>query len=104
VFPQKVVDYETFSRQYQVCKRCTNLKHRDVSSDRTHSYNEMSPVVVRTRPMQFESERVNCCEHFQWTWCPGIDGNSKCQVLCCTDCHLLRCAACCVHAGAVGTK
>jgi hypothetical protein len=36
-------------------------------------------VVVRRIPNWFEGEKLNACDHFQWTWCPGIPGNQKCS-------------------------
>ena len=42
--------------------------------------NAIASVIVRKMPADFVGDPIRSCNHFQWTWCPGLPGNPKCQV------------------------
>ena len=49
------------------------------SSPSTQSIAPEFCVVVRRMPAAYEGETIRSCNHFQWTWCPGIADNPKCK-------------------------
>ena len=83
------ITMDTFTREYQICNRCTENKRKNSKSTEealdfgrgTALVEEVAPVIVRVMPCHYEGKRVKSCEHFQWTWCPGFEvtGNPKCN-------------------------
>ena len=71
------IDFDAFSKVYQVCNRCTQMKQKNTN----RNVQTLVPVIVRIMPTTFEGPRVRSCEHFQWTWCQGhhVTGNAKCN-------------------------
>jgi hypothetical protein len=77
----------------QVCKRCTDLTRKkcqsgssfqavsSVSNTQTLTIEStVKSIIVRKIPAKYTGESIRSCNHFQWTWCPGVPHNPKCQV------------------------
>ena len=80
---------------FDVCSRCTKqragaiTRHNVMARVRLATGNAagiLAGCLVRQRPPTEEGctwEDVRCCDHFQWSWCPGFEvtGNKKCRSL-----------------------
>jgi hypothetical protein len=92
----------------QVCKRCTDLKRKKCQSNSSFQAvsssqitqtvtldSAVNSVIVRKMPTAFVGDPIRSCNHFQWTWCPGLPNNPKCQVrgvaVVCCSCVLQLC-------------
>jgi hypothetical protein len=97
--------FKDFEATYQVCKRCTDLKRKKCQSNSSYQAissasnaqtvtldSAVNSVIVRKMPTNYVGDPIRSCNHFQWTWCPGLPNNPKCQVcrnlICYTVVHL----------------